>query len=156
MQIRNFMYLKTYYSINNREISGIHSDTFCWYYIAYFVAGFISMNISMLVSLQERSDLLGCTNRGWRLYSSATIGGFCYESSARWLLWDTAVQDFCVYWWTHFCGRGELLLDFIIILLIVTAELAALNGFWRFQIAFLFWITYHDWAFFVVFLILSR
>jgi hypothetical protein len=83
----------------------------------------------MSISLQERFDLLGCTNRGWWLYNSATIRGFCYESSARWLLWDTAVQDFCVYWWTHICGRGELLLNFLIILLDVTAELAALSGF---------------------------
>ena len=80
------------------------------------IAGCISSTISTSISLQERFDLLGCTNRGWWLYNSATIRGFCYESSARWLLWDTAVQDFCVYWWTHICGRGELLLNFLIIL----------------------------------------
>lgn len=93
------------------------------------IAGCISSIISMSISLQERFDLLGCTNRGWWLHNSATIRGFCYESSARWLLWDTAVQDFCVYWWTHICGRGELLLNCIIILLDVTAELTALGGF---------------------------
>lgn len=129
MHIWNFMYLKICYGINNRKIYGIHSDTFCWHYLAYLVAGCIYSTISMSVSLQERFDLLGCSNRGWWLYNSATIRGFCYESSAWWLLWDIAVQDFCVYWWTHYCRRGELLLTFIIILLDVTTELAALSGF---------------------------
>lgn len=81
----------------------------------------ILWHLRLSILLQERSDLLGCTNWGRWLYSTATIRRFCYESSARWLLWDIAIQDFCVHWWTHFCGRGELLLKFIILSYVLTA-----------------------------------
>jgi len=105
MQITwNFLYLET----DCGEVQGIQSNML-WTPSSLFVASHISSTLCLSILLQERSDLLGRSNRGWWLHSTATIRRFCYESSARWLLWDTAVQDFCVHWWAHLCGRGELL-----------------------------------------------
>ena len=38
---------------------------------------------------------------------SASTRGFCDEPGTWWLLWDTAVQNLCIHWWTHNCGGSR-------------------------------------------------
>jgi hypothetical protein len=131
------------------EIQGLSRPATMKYKVTHFVSIFryvlwagMFLLLKAVILLQKRPDLLGCTDRGRWLYSPSTIRRFCYESSAGWLLWNIAVQDFCVHWWTYFCGRGEVLLKFIIMSFVSTHQQ------WRSQIWFLE-ISFYDSDFFL-------